>query len=88
MIGVIIAQLYRLQHSVAPNPHFGYYVLGTPLSTTFIGLGVVVLLTGAVRFWRHQHALTRGKTIAGGWELLVIMGVSLAVSHAQAVLYF
>jgi uncharacterized membrane protein YidH (DUF202 family) len=79
MVGVIIAQLFRLQHHVNPHPNFGFYVLGTPLAASFIAFGMLVLLIGAVRFWRHQNALVRGKAIAGGWELLVIMGGSVVV---------
>jgi len=80
MIGVIIAQLFRLQHHSNPHPNFGFFVLGTPLAATFIAFGMLVLLVGAVRFWRCQNALVRGKAVAGGWELVFIMAGSIAVS--------
>ncbi|EUC32366.1 hypothetical protein COCCADRAFT_37672 [Bipolaris zeicola 26-R-13] len=73
--GVIIAQLFRLQHSPHPQPHFGFYKIGKPLSATFICMGIVVVLVGAIRFWRLQNALMRGKAIAAGWEVNVVMGL-------------
>lgn len=80
MTGVIIAQLFRLQHSVNPNPEIGFYVIGVPLAASFIALGVVVLLIGAFRFWRQQRAMLRGKVHAGGWELTAIMMLTIVVS--------
>ena len=80
MTGVIIAQLFRLQHSETPNPELGYYVLGVPLAATFIAFGMVVLFIGAFRFWRQQNALARGKVHAGGWEITAIMAISILVS--------
>lgn len=80
MTGVLIAQLFRLQRTANPNPDFGFYVIGLPLSITFIGLAIVVLLIGATRFWRLQSALIRGKTLTGGWEVLTVMGFSALVS--------
>jgi hypothetical protein len=41
---------------------------------------MVILLVGAVRFWRQQSALVRGKIHAGGWELSGIMVFSVLVS--------
>lgn len=74
MTGVLIAQLFRLQHVDDPNPEFGFYVIGRPLSIAFIGMGFLVVIVGAIRFWRLQNGLVRGKAVAGGWEVLVVMG--------------
>ncbi|KAF3046501.1 hypothetical protein E8E12_010323 [Didymella heteroderae] len=76
MTGVIIAQLFRIQRALHPNPTIGFYVIGKPLSVTFIGMAIFVLLVGAIRFWRLQDALVRGKALAGGWEVFVIMALS------------
>lgn len=46
---------------------------GTPLAACFIIAAIIVLSLGAVRFWRQQSAIVRGKVIAGGWEINVIM---------------
>jgi uncharacterized membrane protein YidH (DUF202 family) len=73
MTGILIAQLFHLQHSSTPNPHFGFYKVGKPLAATFICMAIVVVLLGAVRFWRLQRALVRGKAIAGGWEVGLVM---------------
>ncbi|KAI6814229.1 hypothetical protein KC332_g8019 [Hortaea werneckii] len=74
MVGVIISQLYRLQHSPSPNSVYGYYVLGKPLASSFHTSALVVTLVGAVRFFRQQSAMSIGKIHAGGWEVLVICG--------------
>lgn len=79
MAGVTISQLFRLQHSLAPNTVFGYYVAGEPLAGCFISASIVVVLLGAIRFWRQQNAMVRGKVWAGGWEIVLIMVLSILV---------
>jgi uncharacterized membrane protein YidH (DUF202 family) len=79
MTGVITAQLFHLQHAPDPSPTFGFYSIGRPLSVTFIGMAILVVMVGAVRFWRLQRALVRGKACAGGWEVLLVMGSSTMV---------
>ncbi|KAF3001974.1 hypothetical protein E8E13_007609 [Curvularia kusanoi] len=76
MTGVIIAQLFRIQHSMSPDPQIGFYVVGEPLSVVFIGMAIFVLLVGAIRFLRLQNALVRGKALVGGWEVFAIMAMS------------
>lgn len=72
VLSVIIAQLFRLQHSQNPNRVFGYFTLGIPLACVCIGVAILILLLGAYRFWRQQNAILRGKVLAGGWELNAI----------------
>jgi len=69
VIAIIIAQLFRLQHTEAPDKTLGFYVLGTPLACVYIVAAIFVLLLGSYRFWRQQNAILRGKVHAGGWEL-------------------
>ena len=38
--------------------------------------GIVLVVVGAVRSWRLQRALVRGKALAGGWEVGLVMGLS------------
>ena len=66
IIGVMIAQLYRLQHREDPDPVFGYYVLSKPLSAIFQSSALCVVLLGCIRFWRQQSAMAIGKMHAGG----------------------
>jgi uncharacterized membrane protein YidH (DUF202 family) len=80
MMGVFIAQFFRLQHSSAPNPILGFYVVSIPLSGIFQILAILVLLIGAARFFKLQKTMALGKAISGGWELLVVGGLSFAVS--------
>jgi len=82
MTGIVIAQLFRLQHSYSPNQTFGFYVAGIPLAGCFILAGMVVVVLGAIRFWRQQRAMVRGKVWAGGWEINVIMAGSILVCCA------
>ncbi|KAF2099369.1 hypothetical protein NA57DRAFT_74870 [Rhizodiscina lignyota] len=82
MTGVTVAQLFRLQHSINPDPDFGYYVVGVPIGVTFVCASIFVVLVGAFRFWRQQSAMFRGKCFAGGWEIVAIMGLSIILCVA------
>lgn len=82
MTGVLTAQLFRLQHAANPNQDLGFYVIGRPLSGMFIGIGLLVVIVGALRFWRVQRGLVKGVATVGGWEVLVVMGMSFLVSGA------
>lgn len=79
MVGVTVAQLFRLQSEPLPNGELGYYAIGIPLAAAFIVSAIAVATLGAVRYWRQQRAMTRGKVHAGGWEVLAVMGISILV---------
>ncbi|KAL4893250.1 hypothetical protein BDV59DRAFT_177872 [Aspergillus ambiguus] len=81
MQGVLVAQLFRLQHSLSPNIDLGYYQVGIPLSVTFHGIAMIVALLGAARFWKQQHAMALGTVYAGGWELNSIALLLCSVSR-------
>ncbi|KAL8670722.1 MAG: hypothetical protein Q9168_004749 [Polycauliona sp. 1 TL-2023] len=76
-LGVFIAQLFRLQHAVDPDPVFGFFVLGKPLSCICTAAAIVTNLLGAHRFWRQQNAMLRGKVLCGGWEVYATVGTVL-----------
>ncbi len=76
MLAVIIAQLFRLQHTESPHKDLGFFVIGTPLACVCIMAAIVVLMLGTYRFWRQQNAILRGKVHAGGWEVNAI-GVTI-----------
>lgn len=78
MIGVTVAQLFRLNHAPTPSKIFGFYVLGRPLACICQGAAIYVLLLGAFRTWRSQNAIVRGKALSGGFEM-VFLGAGLAV---------
>lgn len=84
MVGVMIAQLFRLQTSALPGGGIGYFVLGIPLAACFICGSIVVSVLGALRFWKQQTAMVRGKVWAGGWEVLGIMGTGILVSFTMS----
>jgi hypothetical protein len=45
-----------------------------------MGMGLLVVCIGAIRFWKLQGGLVRGKAVSGGWEVLVVGGLSCLVS--------
>lgn len=81
MIGVVIAQLFRLQHTAAPSPVFGYFILAKPLAALFQIVAMLLSVVGAHRFWRQQMNMARGKIVAGGWEVYLVMITVLLVSQ-------
>ncbi|KAL0935172.1 uncharacterized protein CTRU02_209763 [Colletotrichum truncatum] len=81
ILGTIVAQLFALQQS---DSGFGYTMVGKPLASVCYGLSMCTTLLGACRVWRLQHAMLRGKAIAGGFEVM-----SLALGFlALTVLFF
>ena len=80
MLGVIISQLFTLQKAISPDPHLGYFVTGKPLGAICQGAAMVTLMLGTFRWWRQQNAITRGKALAGGFELTLIGLLVLLVS--------
>lgn len=72
MIGVSVAQLFRLGLSPEPSSVFGFYVLGKPLACICQGTAIYTLLLGAYRSWRCQNAMVRGSVITGGFEILLL----------------
>ena len=86
MLGVIIAQLYRLQHSPSPDRTLGYYVLSKPISCIFHASAICVAVLGSVRFFRQQHAMAIGRIQAGGFELMIIGVYVLLVSEQRHIL--
>ncbi len=80
MLGVVVAQLFRLQHVANPDSIFGFYVLGKPIAGLFIGAAILVILLGAFRFWRQQNAIVRNKIHAAGWEVYTMGAVVMSVS--------
>jgi uncharacterized membrane protein YidH (DUF202 family) len=81
MIGIFVAQLLRLQHSISPDPTLGFYVVGVPLSAIFQILAILVLLVGTSRYFKHQKTMTLGKALSGGWEILTVGGLSSIVGE-------
>ncbi|MCJ1396998.1 hypothetical protein MMC11_000190 [Xylographa trunciseda] len=77
VIGVTVAQIFRLKNQGAVNPPFGFFALGIPLACACIGSALVVTIFGSWRFWRQQNALARGKIHAGGWEIDAIATITI-----------
>ena len=90
LIGVAVAQLQILQRAPNPDPRFGFYVVGKPLSAMLIMCSITTSILGLVRWHHWQRTLLRGSAISGGWELsmvgllvffvlVVLFGVALAL---------
>lgn len=71
-MGVLVAQLYNIQHAPRTDPVFGYHVLGKPVASILQASALGLSLLGTSRFWRQQNAMVRGRIIGGGWEIQVI----------------
>ncbi|KAI1614289.1 hypothetical protein EDD36DRAFT_222327 [Exophiala viscosa] len=69
ILGVIIAQLMQLQHSLHPNPVLGFFVVSVPLSSVCHGSAILISILGASRFFHWQQEMSRGYALFGGWEL-------------------
>ncbi|KAM3086083.1 hypothetical protein ACMFMG_000220 [Clarireedia jacksonii] len=74
MLGVSVAQLFRLQHAPKPNHVIGFFVLGKPLAYICQVAAITTLLIGLLRSWRHQHKIVRGKALTGGFEITIVAG--------------
>ncbi|TVY85774.1 hypothetical protein LAWI1_G007748 [Lachnellula willkommii] len=89
MMGITIAQLFRLQHNPTPNVHFGFFVLGKPLSCICQGAAIYTLIIGCFRTWRSQNAIVRGKAISGGFEIVALaVGIFLILTFLLLMLLF
>lgn len=86
VLGIVIAQLFRLQHTAQPDLQIGFFVLGIPLACACISLGMTIALVGSYRFWRQQNAMARGKVYSGGWELNVVAAAGVVITLASFVL--
>jgi hypothetical protein len=54
------------------------------LSCICQGAAIYVLVIGVFRTWRSQNAIVRGKTISGGFEIVLLAGGVLVVSFAKS----
>ncbi|KAI6760516.1 hypothetical protein HG530_009376 [Fusarium avenaceum] len=69
MVGTMVAQLFTLHHEGYHVHGFGYFVTGKPLALTCYAFSIGTILLGAVRTWRHQQTMMRGKALVGGFEI-------------------
>ncbi|MCJ1234764.1 hypothetical protein MMC14_002727 [Varicellaria rhodocarpa] len=76
-LGVVIAQLFRLQAQRSPGPEPTLFDVGIPLAAAFICIATIIALLGAVRFWKQQNAMARKKVYARGWELNAVASFTL-----------
>lgn len=82
MLGIIIAQLFRLQNAPSPTGVISLYVFAIPLACICQGAALITALIGGYRYWRMQNAMARGQALAAGWEYWLVIGISSSVSHS------
>lgn len=82
-LGVIVAQLFRVQHAPSPSDQLGFFLLGKPLAGTCYGIAIFIALNGFARFWKQQNAMVQGKIWAGGWEAVILWIIVLIVRRNQ-----
>ena len=81
MIGTTVAQLFTITYH---DTDFGYTTIGKPLAASCFALAIGTVFLGAVRSWRFQNAMIRGKALASGFEIHVIgLGVGLVSELAS-----
>lgn len=86
ILGVIIAQLFRLQNAPSPTRAIDLYALAIPLSCICQGAALITALIGGHRYWRQQSAMSRGQAISSGWEFWLMIGISGLVSGSPLIL--
>jgi hypothetical protein len=81
MVGTMVAQLFTLHHEGYHAHGFGYFVTGRPLALTCYAFSIGTILLGAVRTWRHQQIMMRGKALVGGFEIHLLGICSMLVCY-------
>lgn len=81
MLGAVIAQLMRLNNTPNSDSSFGYFVISVPLSTTCHFLAIVFSVVGCLRFLKYQKNMALGRALSGGWEIILVGGLTLSVSE-------
>lgn len=80
MLGVVIAQLMRLQRSPDPDPHLGFFVVSVPLSAICHIMALLTSTLGCYRFFKWQTTMAHGQAISGGWVIVSLFTVTCLVS--------
>lgn len=87
ILGVVIAQLMRLQRSPTPDPSLGFLIISVPLSCTCHIMALLTACLGCYRFFQWQSTMTRGQAISGGFAITSLFAFTFLVSrftHATA----
>ncbi|KAA8907559.1 hypothetical protein FN846DRAFT_946878 [Sphaerosporella brunnea] len=89
-IGIAITQLFRLNSVMGPDTNVKETLgsIGKPLGATFLGIAIVVLLTGTNRYYESQAWLLQGKFPAsrGSVFLLTFVACALIITSLVIVL--
>lgn len=88
MLGVVIAQLMRLQHSSTPDLSLGFFVISVPLSCTCHVMALLTACLGCYRFFQWQSTMTRGKATSGGFAITVLFTFTFLVSDRTYAIAF
>ncbi|KXJ95476.1 hypothetical protein Micbo1qcDRAFT_157428 [Microdochium bolleyi] len=82
-IGIAITQLFRLNTSLADgrnDPHFETIRhIGKPLGATFIGISILVLLLGYLRYYQSQQWVLKGKFPASRGAIILVSLIAFAL---------
>ncbi|PKS12711.1 hypothetical protein jhhlp_000919 [Lomentospora prolificans] len=68
-MGTLISQLFLLNQQ---DEGFGYTEIGRPMASVCLCFSILTVLLGGCRTWRHQHAVSTGKALAGGFEVAIL----------------
>lgn len=78
---VAILQLYRLNRSSAPAGKLSDFDLGVPLATTTLVIAIVLVITGAARFFVCEHAMIQKKVLGSGLVAVMFVAATALVSE-------
>ena len=79
--GVVIAHMSQIQCTVHPNREreWKYYILGVPQGCICQGVAIIFVAIGAVRFFKQEQVMMRGRVRTNGWELWLAVGFLFVV---------
>lgn len=88
-IGIAVTQLFRLNTSLtdgADDPSLQTIRnLGKPLGSTFIGISILVLLLGYLRFYQSQKYVISGKFPAARLTIVLVSLIACALMFISLV---
>ncbi|KAI9822792.1 MAG: hypothetical protein M1832_003025 [Thelocarpon impressellum] len=83
MTGVLVAQLHLVSTPHTPDSKspiaFGRPAVGKTLACALVAAGALEAGVGGWRYMRFQRRLVAGRALGGGWDMLGVWGLLLAV---------
>lgn len=89
-IGIAVTQLFRLNTTLTngeDDPHFdSIRHIGKPLGATFIGISILVLMLGYLRYYQSQQWVMNGKFPASRGAIILVSLIAFALMAVSLIL--